>query len=163
MATGSLIASGIHAASAPDGAWSEARTPVDLAVAVVSQGAALQAGALVSTQPIDEIEAGLTGSLMRAFTDDYYNRMHFSALAFSLGNIIAGVSRVLTMWNSYLVPKSVGITSSTGTAGMSASGTGALGPETLRPLQVGSTTFQIGTDGDPILRARYTYTIDDPA
>lgn len=54
-----------------------------------------------------------------------------------------------------------------GTAGAATpganTGDGADGVDTLRPLQTGSTTFTISTEGDPLLRARYTFTIDDPA
>jgi hypothetical protein len=89
--------------------------------------------------------------------------VHFSTLTFKLGQITAGVSRVLTVWNAFLARKTIEISSMIGASGVSVSGLGAGGADLVRPLKASTTTFTITTDGDPLLRARFTFTIDDPA
>ena len=162
MAAGAILPGGIlPAAFGGEGAWDNPRAPIDLA-GPPSLGGSPAGGPKTDTQPASgEPGTSVAGFLMPSFVADYYGRFHFSALRFDLGNITAGVSRVLTMWNSFLVPKVLDISAQSGTAGVILSGAGASGAQILRPLEVASTTFTITTDGDPLLRARITFTIDD--
>lgn len=151
----------LPAAFGGEGAWDNPRAPIDLQGAPAA-GSAPVAGAKTDTQPASgEPGTSLAGFVVPSFIADYYGRFHFSALRFDLGNITAGVSRVLTMWNAFLVPKVLDLSAQSGTAGVILSGAGADGPVTLKPLKVASTTFSITTDGDPLLRARYVFTIAD--
>lgn len=163
MAAGSIIGGGITSAAFGSANFDATRTSIDLAVGEAYAGPIAPGGPATNTQPIAENPVSFAGSRQRTFVDDYYGRIHFSALRFDLGNIIAGVSRVLTIWNSYLTPKTIEISTSSGTAGVSVSGLASSGTNTLRPLEQDTTTFSILTSGDPLLRARYTFTIDDPA
>lgn len=161
MPAGALIDSGIVAATfGAGGAWDATRNPVALATGVpLLASEPLLSGAMVNTQPVAENPVGKAATLAPRFFDDYYNRVHFSALHYILGSITAGVARTLTIWNAYLLPKSIGITASESTEGVAVSGFGAAGPETAPPLGLSTTTFTVGVSGSPMLRARYTFTI----
>lgn len=119
-------------------------------------------GSKADTQPITEPTRAFAGGVVEAFVADYYYRFHFSALSYNVGNIIGTIERTLTMWNSFFNRKTVEVISSSGTAGVDITGVGASGLDVVRPLQQVETLFTIGIDGDPLLRARYTFRIDDP-
>lgn len=161
MATGSIIDSGIVPDSYGTQVFDAVRARVNIDDApLLAPG--VEGSTLTNTQPITESPVALTGGLLPGFVDDYYNRFHFSALSFNVGNVVGVVQRTLTMWNGYFVPKTLQILTSSGTAGMSASGAGVSGIDTVRATQQVQTVFSIGVDGDPILRASYTFRIDDP-
>lgn len=159
MATGSIFASGIVAAATGFGGGFDAtRDAVDI-TGTPSAAVSAAAGTLTNTQPVTEAPLVLTGSIAPSFADDYYNRIHFSALSFDLGSTAPGQQRLVTIWNAYLAAKPITGVVQSGSGGMDAAGPGVL-PYVIAPLAEITYTFTVRDDGPPVLGSIFTFTID---
>lgn len=158
MAAGSIIAGGLFAAASGfGGGWDATRDAVDL-TDPPSLAAGPAGGALTNTQPIDEAPQVLTGSIAHSFFNDYYNRIHYSALSFALGSTTPGTQRVLTLWNAFLTGRGITAVVPSGSGGIDAAGPGAL-PFTIAPLALAAYTFTVRDDGPPVIDTAFAFTI----
>jgi hypothetical protein len=158
MAAGSIIAGGIFAAASGFGGGLDAtRQAVNIAQAP-SLGGAAAGGPLTNTQPVNEAPQVLTGSLAPSFFGDYYNRIHYSALSFALGNISPGTQRTLTLWNAFLTGKAITAVTPGGSGGIDATGPGVL-PYTIAPLAEAAYTFTVRDDGPAVIATAFTFSI----
>jgi hypothetical protein len=158
MAVGSIIAGGITAAATGfGGAWDSSRAAVDISEAP-SLAVGIAAGALGNTQPISEAPVAVSGSLLSSFFDDYYNRIHYSALSFALGSTAPGQQATLTLWNAYLTAKQITAVTSSGTGGIDAAGPGVI-PYTMQPMEEATYTFTVRADGPPVIDTAFNFTI----
>jgi hypothetical protein len=158
MAAGSIIAGGIFAAASGFGGGLDAtRQAVNIAQAP-SLGGAAAGGPLTNTQPVNEAPQVLTGSLAPSFFGDYYNRIHYSALSFALGNTSPGTQRTLTLWNAFLTGKAITAVTPAGSGGIDATGPGAL-PYTIAPLAEAAYTFTVRDDGPAVIATAFTFSI----
>lgn len=49
----------------------------------------------------------ITAVSMRAFVDDYYNRVHITPGSIDLGNVVSAQSTPVSLWNAYLQPRTL--------------------------------------------------------
>jgi hypothetical protein len=158
MAVGSLITSGLIAASFGSAPYDDAHTAWDLSIDI-SAAASPVGGALTNTQPITEEETALTGSVAPTFVGDYYNRLHFSSLSYDMGNVIGAAQRTLEIWNAYFQPRTLNSIDESGTEGINLTRP-TPEPAQFRALEQKPYTFDVTTEGPGIINAVYTFTFD---
>lgn len=77
-------------------------------------------GARTNTQPVDELQEARGGSDQPMFgMADWYNRIHVNPGAVDAGFVITDRSESLSVWNAYLVPKTLASLSALGFDGIS--------------------------------------------
>jgi hypothetical protein len=63
--------------------------------------------ATLSMTLFDPVEFSLTGTPIDSFFDDWYNRIHLMPSTIDLLNVISDQTRTITLWNAYLVNKTL--------------------------------------------------------
>lgn len=64
-------------------------------------------GAAVASTPAPRPHRALPGVKLRSFSDDWYHRIHITPRRLDLGNILSTQISTVTVWNAYLVPRSL--------------------------------------------------------
>lgn len=155
---GQLIAGALYAASAASVGMStdlDTRTYPTFPQGGYA-GSSTLTGSKTDTQPITEPALNKSGQALGAFAADYYDRIHYSDLAFDLGNVITNTERTVSVWNAYAVAKTLQSVSATGNEGITL--TQPVTPPITWPAR-SEQTYQIivTTDGPPIIDASYTW------
>lgn len=118
------------------------------------------AGALTDTQPIDEARSTHTGTAAPAFGFlDFYNRIHFSTLQLTLGNLVSTQVRPLRIFNAYFVPETLQSLTAEGDEGLSLEEPDSP-PFDFAPLQELTYELSAATSGPPEIDAKYTFVFD---
>jgi hypothetical protein len=119
----------------------------------------IENGALTFHGLIDENVAALTGTVQGAVNWTFYNRILVIPSLIELGNLISAQSRTVSVWNGYLVGKSL-----TDFQTQNADGMGVFEPVTppysMRPLELLDYVLTISTDGPSAIDALLKWTID---
>jgi hypothetical protein len=93
--------------------------------------------------------------LVDQFGQDWFDRLHFSALTFDLGNLISLQIQTFTIWSAYRRAIILDAITSTDDEGVSIDGPAQ--PTQFGALQEYEYTLTIDTEGPPNLRAVYTF------
>ncbi len=102
----------------------------------------------------------LAGATQPMFGIDFYNRFHFSALAFELGNVVGEQQRTVVVWNAYRRARVLESLVKENAAGISIGGH-PLPPLQFAPQQERTYTITIGTNGPPVILATITFDFDE--
>lgn len=116
-------------------------------------------GAKTNTQPTDERQAAQTAGRGHAFVRDYYDRLHFSTLAFDFGNVVGQQVYTLTVWNAYFEDRPLAEIAGEGAEGISITEPRAA-PTDLQPLEELAYTITVSTDGPAQIDGSYTFDFD---
>ncbi len=94
-----------------------------------------------------------TGRLAHRFADDYFDRMHLTPIALSLGNVVSELTREIAVWNAWrTTPQTLTALRLMGDGGSTLTAPGSL-PLPLRPMQERVLTLTVGLDGPPVIDA----------
>jgi len=115
-------------------------------------------GALVNTQPVDELRLNKVGASLPAFGFDWYNRIHVIPSVIDLGNLVSPVERVLEVWNARFDAQTLNAIEITGVGadGLLLSGQ-PTPPLAFGPLQSRLYTFVADIRGAPVIDAVYRF------
>lgn len=117
-------------------------------------------GARTNTQPVDEAPVSAAAVMQPMFGADYYNRIHISTRSYDVGNLLSLQTRQFTLWNAYLVPKTLANIAQTNTDGLTLIQPSPT-PLTYGGLKENTYTLQISTDGPPTIDAAYLFNFTD--
>ena len=93
------------------------------------------------------------GRLAHRFADDYFDRIHLTPIALSLGNVVSELTREIAVWNAWrATPQTLTALRLIGDAGSTLTAPGSL-PLPLRPMQERVLTLMVGLDGPPVIDA----------
>lgn len=94
-----------------------------------------------------------TGRLAHRFAEDYFDRIHLTPIALSLGNVVSELTREIAVWNAWrATPQTLTALRLMGDAGSTLAAPVAL-PMSLRPMQERVLTLTVGLDGPPVIDA----------
>lgn len=114
-------------------------------------------GAVTDNQPVDEIEKVLSSlDTVRAFSEDWYNRIHVIPLSIALGNILSSQTREFEIWNAYFISKTLASIAPAGNQGLILTEPGAT-PLVYTPLASKIYSLQITTVGPGTVLATYAF------
>ena len=105
----------------------------------------------VSTTPYQK-----QGSMIGAWFDDLYNRIHIAPRNIALGNTFGNQTRTVNVWNAHLTPKVLDTIDGTGTDGMSITTPSAL-PITFSVLAEKQFTLNVSLDGPAIINGTFLF------
>lgn len=128
-------------------------------------GPTLAAGASTDTQPIDEIPAEATGSVLPAGAAYWYHRVHVLPGTVDVG-IVAGsaIERTVEVWNGHLTPQILaGISVSGVDGGVTLAIPDGSPPTTYGALESRVHTITVSPDGPPLPDARYVFDFEADA
>lgn len=109
----------------------------------------------------DALRWPVNGRLAHRFAEDYFDRIHLTPIALSLGNVVSELTRELAVWNAWrTVPQTLTALRLEGDAGSTLAAPGPL-PLMLRPLQERVLTLTVGLDGPPVIDAQAVLTFAD--
>ncbi|MCC6561239.1 MAG: hypothetical protein IT478_07780, partial [Xanthomonadales bacterium] len=95
----------------------------------------------------------VTGRLAHRFAEDYFDRIHLTPIALSLGNVVSELTREIAVWNAWRThPQTLTALRLDGDTGSTLDAPVAL-PMTLRPMQERVLTLTVGLDGPPVIDA----------
>ncbi len=93
------------------------------------------------------------GRLAHRFADDYFDRIHLTPIALSLGNVVSELTREIAVWNAWrTTPQTLTALRLIGDAGSTLTAPGSL-PLPLRPMEERVLTVMVGLDGPPVIDA----------
>ena len=93
------------------------------------------------------------GRLAHRFAEDYFDRIHLTPIALSLGNVVSELTREIAVWNAWrATPQTLTALRLMGDAGSTLTAPAAL-PLSLRPMQERALTLTVGLDGPPVIDA----------
>ena len=93
------------------------------------------------------------GRLAHRFAEDYFDRIHLTPIALSLGNVVSELTREIAVWNAWrATPQTLTALRLMGDAGSTLTAPAAL-PLSLRPMQERALTLTVGLDGPPVIEA----------
>lgn len=107
--------------------------------------------------PTDLVESA---SHQPMFAGDFYNRWHFSALSFALGNLVGNQVRVLRVWNAYRRARMLSDLELVDGEGIIVSGQPDP-PLQFAPLQQRLYQLEITTEGPPNVEASLVFQFDE--
>jgi hypothetical protein len=95
----------------------------------------------------------VTGRMAHRFAEDYFDRIHLTPIALSLGNVVSELTREIAVWNAWRTrPQTLTALRLDGDTGSALDAPVAL-PMTLRPMQEQVLTITVGLDGPPVIDA----------
>jgi hypothetical protein len=100
---------------------------------------------------------GIAGTAARAFSADFYNRIHVVPREIALGNVVTAQTREIALWNAYDTPVTLGAVSVANGDGIEATGPGAL-PLAFSALQERIWTVTVLAEGAPSIDSAITFT-----
>lgn len=101
------------------------------------------------------------GRLAHGFADDYFDRIHLTPIALSLGNVVSELTREIAVWNAWrATPQTLTALRLIGDAGSTLAAPVAL-PMSLRPMQERVLTLTVGLDGPPVIDAAAVLSFSD--
>jgi hypothetical protein len=104
-----------------------------------------------------------TGRLAHRFAEDYFDRIHLTPIALSLGNVVSELIREIAVWNAWrTASQTLTALRLDGDVG-STLATPAPLPLVLRPLQEQVLTLTVGLNGPPVIDAQAMLTFADGA
>lgn len=126
------------------------------------------AGALMAAQPqssaIAEAHANtaqlFAGATQPMFSADFYERWHFSAISFALGNLVGDQTRQIVVWNAHRRSRVLEALTTSGAEGITVSGQPSP-PLQFAPLQQRTYDLAISVDGPPVILATITWDFDE--
>lgn len=93
------------------------------------------------------------GRLAHRFAEDYFDRIHLTPIALSLGNVVSELTREIAVWNAWrATPQTLTALRLMGDAGSTLAAPVVL-PMSLRPMQERVLTLTVGLDGPPVIDA----------
>lgn len=128
---------------------------------VLTDSAAVRAGAAADSRPMDSPEyAGTGGGRVFSYFDDYYNRIHFIPLRYDFGAITSTLTTGITVWNAYTY-ETVTLTSAGADpdAGLTID---PAAPLVFAPLQSRNFTLQANVDGSANVDTPVVWQFDVP-
>jgi hypothetical protein len=94
-----------------------------------------------------------TGRLAHRFAEDYFDRIHLTPIALSLGKVVSELTREIAVWNAWrATSQTLTALRLMGDAGSTLTAPGSL-PLPLRPMQERVLTLTVGLDGPPVIDA----------
>ena len=108
--------------------------------------------ACTSQWPVEANEKAIDMSLARHYSDDFYHRVHIQPRSIDLGNIASEQVFPVTIWNAWLVPKTLANIETEDAEGFALSGQPAA-PIVVAPLQTRVWSVRVGLDGPPTISA----------
>lgn len=99
------------------------------------------------------------GTRQGMFGRDFYDRIHFSSIAVSLGNLVGSQERTLTIWNAYRRARVLYSLNLIDGEGITLSGQ-ADPPLAFAPLQERTYTLSVSTNGPPVINATIEFQFD---
>ena len=103
------------------------------------------------------------GRLAHGFAEDYFDRIHLTPIALSLGNVVSELTREIAVWNAWrATPQTLTALRLDGDAGSTLTAPGSL-PLPLRPMQERVLTLTVGLDGPPVIDAGAVLSFADGA
>jgi hypothetical protein len=103
------------------------------------------------------------GRLAHRFAEDYFDRIHLTPIALSLGNVVSELTREIAVWNAWrAVAQTLTALRMDGDAGSTLTAPGSL-PLPLRPMQERVLTLTVGLDGPPVIDAQAVLSFADGA
>ena len=101
------------------------------------------------------------GRLAHRFAEDYFDRIHLTPIALSLGNVVSELTREIAVWNAWrATPQTLTALRLMGDAGSTLTAPAAL-PLSLRPMQERALTLTVGLDGPPVIDAQAVLSFAD--
>jgi len=148
------LSHGLNAFETDYTAWWPTRT------STVGMGSDVERGAhtVVDNVPVSMYPDLLSGTVPRAYSDDYYNRIHIIPTSIELGNLLSTQIRYFDVWNAYFVPRTLNAIVETDTDGLAISGPTA--PLVYEALRMSEYELTILTSGPPVVDAFYTFDFD---
>lgn len=117
-------------------------------------------GTRTDTQPVSETPEAKTGSDQPMFgMADWYNRIHFTERVTSLGTITSQQNITLTVWNAWLVQRTLNSVTGVGDDGITLTQPGTP-PLQYLPLAEKNYTFAVSAEGPAVISASYTFDFD---
>ena len=111
----------------------------------------------------DALRWPATGRLAHRFAGDYFDRIHLTPIAMSLGNVVSELTREVAVWNAWrTLPQTLTALRLDGDAGSTLVASAPL-PLLLRPLQERVLSLTVGLDGPPVIDAVAVLTFADGA
>lgn len=102
----------------------------------------------------------LTGDVQPMFGGDFYERFHFSAVTFDLGNLVGEQQRTITVWNAYRRARILEDLVLVDAEGITIGGQPPT-PLQFAPQQERTYELTVGTDGPPVIEASIVFDFDD--
>lgn len=96
----------------------------------------------------------LAAAFGRTVFDDWYNRIHYTAVDFDLGALVGSTARSLVVWNAFFVPQQLLAITASNTAGITLT---PEAPLAFDALQARTFTLSISVDGPPVVDGSYTF------
>ncbi|SFL61875.1 hypothetical protein [Azotobacter beijerinckii] len=117
--------------------------------------------ALSTHWPVEANGRAIAGQRMRAFVDDWYDRIHISPAQLDLGNVVSTQTTAVSLWNAYREPRTLlGVSGLD--EGIELSGQLAA-PLTFTALQERIWQVAVTPDGAPVLDTTLAWTFDNGA
>lgn len=115
---------------------------------------------LVDTQPIaeDPVTRVVQVAKSSGGNSDFYNRILVEPTDLNLGNVLSTQTRVIKVWNAFLIDKTMSDFQRHGDAGMQIDEP-VTPPYTLRPLEELQYIVSVTTNGPPVIDADLTWII----
>lgn len=115
-------------------------------------------GGVQSQLPVDAPSRAITGWIGRAFSDDYYHRVHVVPRRIDFGNVVGQTTQQVTVWNAHLVARTLQLLAGAGqTDGITLSGQSPP-PLSFTALQERQWTVTVTSNGPPAFDATYQWT-----
>lgn len=113
-------------------------------------------GSLTNTQPVDELRLPKSGARERAYSDEYYHRVHIIPAILNLGNLLSTQVRTAEVWNAHFVSKLLNAITASGGDGIQVTEP-QVPPTTFGPLASRIYSYSISLDGPAVVDAVYTF------
>ncbi|WP_325438054.1 hypothetical protein [Pseudomonas nitroreducens] len=117
--------------------------------------------ALTTHWPVEAAGRAVDGQLVRAFVDDWYNRIHINPRQLDLGNVVSTQTATVYVWNAYLVPRTL-IDIEGEAEGVELSGQ-SVPPLLFMGLQERIWQVSVTPDGQPVLDTTVSWVFDNDA
>jgi len=126
-----------------------------------SDSASSPGGSSLSVQwPVEANGRPISSQRMRAFVDDWYDRIHISPAQLDLGNIVSTQTTAVTIWNAYRSTSRTLLDISGVDEGIELSGQSAA-PLAFTPLQERTWQVSVTPDGAPVLDTALVWSFDN--
>lgn len=124
-------------------------------------GVSSQAGTLVTDQPVSENPVFVIGQLGKSHggNSDFYNRILIEPSDLDLGNVLSTQTRLIRVWNGFLVNKTMSDFQRQGDAGTLVDEP-VSPPYVMQPLEELLYVVSVTTNGPAVVNAELTWTID---
>lgn len=120
---------------------------------------ALMGGAKTFNGLVSEPELDFVGSHLNGVNWTFYNRVIVEPARIDVGSLITVVTRAVLIWNGFLENKTLSNFQRINDAGIDVVAPNDV-PYDLRPLEVATYLFVIGTDGPAAINAEYIWTVE---